>query len=69
MKTKGIEMLIPEHIYDDVTVHDGKIEVAGTVYQGEEFRQYNQQNIIVREYKDELILFDKNLKHIGEFAK
>lgn len=69
MRMKNIEWLIPEHDYRDVTVCDGKIEIAGHIYHSDELGKYNQQNIIVREYKDKLILFDKDCKYIGYITK
>lgn len=69
MRTKGIELLMPLQIYKDVAVCDGEIEIAGHIYHSDELGKYNQQNIVVREYKDELILLDKDCKYIGCITK
>lgn len=69
MRTKGIELLMPLQIYKDVAVCDGKIEIAGHIYHSEELEKYDQQNIIVREYETELIMFDMNLRYICSIDK
>lgn len=61
--------LMPKEIYKGVPVHDGKIEIAGHVYQCNELAGYDQQEIVVREFENELCLHEKTGKLIASINK